>query len=264
MKKICVIIFTAFSLTSIAQGYERINNSVFKNGEKLSFRVAYNSVLTGSLTAGKATLEVFPNETVINNQSTVHAVAKAWTTGFIEVFYKLNNQLESYINPTTYEPVRFVRSLRENRYRKEETINFNHKELTAVHEKRKVKIIKNTQDVISILYFARSLSVEALKPGQYFQVPYFLDDSIFHSRIIYEGKEKIKTRSGIYNCIKLKPLVLIGDVFNDTYPMTIWLTDDNYRLPVLIKSKLKIGEARLELIDNGNINTSGFKLPNKK
>jgi hypothetical protein len=264
MKKIFVLILAGFSLISIAQGYQKTDNSAFKNGEKLTFRIAYNSTLTGSLTAGKATLEILPSDTIINNQSTIHAVAKAWTTGLIEVFYKLNNRLESYINPATYEPVRFVRSLRENKYRKEETINFNHKDLTAVHEKKMVKIIRNTQDVISILYFVRSLSVENINPGQYFQVPYFLDDSIFHSRIIYEGKEKIKTRSGIYNCIKLKPMVLIGNVFNDTYPMTIWLTDDNYRLPVLIKSKLKIGEAHLELMDSGNQTTSNSKRPNRK
>lgn len=260
MKKILVICLTCLSLTSFAQGYQRIDNSAFKDGEKLTFRVAYNSTLTGSLTAGKATLEVFANETIVNNQSTVHAVAKAWTTGFIEVFYKLNNQLETFINPSTYEPQRFIRSLRENKYRKEETVNFNHKELTAERDKKKVKIIRNTQDVISILYFARSLSVESLKPGQYFQVPYFLDDSIFHSRIIYEGKEKIKTHLGTYNCIKLKPLVLIGNVFNDTYPMTIWLTDDKYRLPIMIKSKLKIGEARLELVNSGNINIPAKQL----
>lgn len=254
MKKTILLFFCTLSLYTWAQNYPRIENTALKNGEKLCFRVAYNSAITGSLTAGKASLEVLPTETIINNQPTMHAIAKAWTTGFIEIFYTLNNQLETYINPTTNEPVRFIRSLRENKYRKDESITFNHKELTAERANKKVKIVRNTQDVISILYYTRSLSVENLKPGQYFQIPYFLDDSIYQSRVIYLGKEQVKTHKGVYNCIKLKPLVLIGNVFNDTYPMTIWLTDDKYRLPVLIKSKLKIGEARLELTDTGGIN----------
>ncbi len=73
-----------------AQPYRSINNEYFKRGEKLTYKVAFHSLLTGNLTAGTATLEVTKENKQIGGRDTYHAVGYGKTTGLIEMFYKVS------------------------------------------------------------------------------------------------------------------------------------------------------------------------------
>jgi len=242
-----------FSISSWAQGYKKVENIAFNNGEKLTFRVSFNSLLTGNLKAGKVTLVVNSDNVVINNRNALHVVARGWTTGIVEFFYKIDDSFESYIDQESIVPLRFIRRTRENSYKKDDTINFNRKDLIAESNSARKKINENTQDILSAFYYARTLNVSNLNAGNYFQIPFFLDDSIYTSKIVYGGKEQIKTKLGVFNCLKFKPMVVKGKVFDETYPITMWVTDDVNRIPILIESKLSAGKALIELIDSGSV-----------
>jgi len=242
----CVL---CFSLSTWAQGYKKVENIAFNNGEKLTFRVSFNSLLTGNLKAGKVTLVVNPDDVLINNRNALHVIARGWTTGIVEFFYKIDDSFESYIDQESIVPLRFIRRTRENKYKKDDTVNFNHKELIAESKTSRKKITNNTQDILSAFYYARTLNVSNLNAGNYFQIPFFLDDSLYISKIVFGGKEQIKTKMGVFNCLKFKPMVVKGKVFDESYPITMWVTDDVNRIPILIESKLSVGQARIELSD---------------
>jgi len=258
MKRLFSILFIiTISVHLWSQSYKKVENLAFNNGEKLTFRVSFNSLLTGNVKAGQVTLTVNTDDVVINNRNALHIVARGWTTGVVEFFYKIDDHFESYIDQETIVPLRFIQRKRENKYKKDEIVNFNREELVAESKNARKKISHSTQDILSAFYYARTLNVSNLNKGNYFQIPFFLDDSIYTSKIVYAGKEQIKTKMGKFNCLKFKPMVVKGRVFDETYPITVWVTDDVNRIPILIESKLSVGEARIELTDcNGVLNNT--------
>jgi hypothetical protein len=126
-----------------------------------------------------------------------------------------------------------------------------------------VKVPANVQDIISAFYYARTLDISGLKKGGVIEVPYFLDDSVYHSKVIFKGRETVKTKLGKFRCIVFSPMVATGYAFDDPYPITVWITDDANRLPVLIESEQSVGRARVELISySGLANPITAILPN--
>ena len=231
-----------------AQSYRKIENIAFTRGEKLTFRVAFNSALTGSITAGKATLEVTPENKTINNRNTYHVVGQGSTSGIVELFFKIDDRFDSYFDEDAIISWQFSRRTRENRYKKDDVVNFRQKDKMAVSLSRIMKVPANIQDMLSAFYYARTLDVSTMKPGDFFSIPYFLDDSVYQSKVEFAGRETVKTKMGKFKCIVFKPMVATGRAFDNPFPITIWVTDDANHLPVLIESEQTVGRARIELI----------------
>lgn len=230
-----------------AQPYRSINNEYFKRGEKLTYKVAFHSLLTGNLTAGTATLEVTKENKQIGGRDTYHAVGYGKTTGLIEMFYKVEERFESYFDEKALIPWFFSRRTRENNYVKNENITFRHQERIAVSPLKVTTIPENVQDVISAFYYARCINITDAKPGKEYPVPFMLDDSVYQSKIRFVGRQTVKTRLGRINCLIIKPMVATGYVFDDPYPVTLWISDDGNRIPVLVESALSVGSVRIEL-----------------
>lgn len=249
MPRLLVILLVSFvCLSAFPQSYRTVRNTAFVRGEKLAFRVAFNSAITGSITGGKATLEVKDENKIMNNRSTYHVVAEGKTTGFIELFYKIRDRFESYFDEDAMIAAQFTRRTRENNYKKDDLVVFRQHDRLAVSLAKIVKVPANCQDVISAFYYARTLDISDLRPGETIEIPFFLDDSVYHSRVIFKGRETVKTKLGKFHCIAFRPMVATGYAFDDPYPITIWITDDANRLPVLVESEQAVGRARIELI----------------
>jgi len=262
MPRLLIILILFSCLSAFAQPYRTINNTAFVRGEKLNYRVAFNSALTGSITGGKASLAITDENKIINHRSTYHVVAEGKTTGFIEVFYKVRDRFESYFDQDALIARQFVRHTRENKYKKDDLVIFRQEDRLAVSMTKVVKVPANVQDVVSALYYARTLDISDLKPGGTILIPFFLDDSVYHSRVIFKGHETVKTKLGKFRCIAFQPMVATGYAFDDPYPITIWITDDANRLPILIESEQPVGRGRVELVSySGLANPITAKLP---
>jgi len=262
MPRFLLIIILFSCLPTFAQSYRTIGNTAFIRGEKLTFRVAFNSALTGSITGGKATLEVTNDRKILNKRVTYHVVGEGKTTGFIELFYKIHDRFESYFDQDAFIAWQFTRRTRENNYKKDDLVIFRQHDHLAVSLSKIMKVPANMQDIISAFYFARTLDITGLEPGGIIHVPFFLDDSVYNSKVIFKGRETVKTKLGKFRCIAFRPMVATGYAFNDPYPITIWITDDANRMPVLIVSEQSVGRARVELISySGLANPITAKLP---
>ncbi len=262
MYRILVVVILFNCLTAFPQSYRTVQNSAFVRGEKLSFKIAFNSALTGNITGGKATLEVTDDNKIINGRSTYHVVGDGKSTGFIELFYKIHDRFESYFDQDAMISWQFSRRTRENSYKKDDLVIFRQNDHLGVSLSKIMKIPANCQDVISAFYYARTLDISGLRPGEVIEIPFFLDDSVYHSRVIFKGRETVKTKLGAFRCVAFRPMVATGYAFDDPYPITVWITDDNNRLPVLIESEQSVGRARVELTSySGLANPITAKLP---
>ncbi|HYH55273.1 MAG TPA: DUF3108 domain-containing protein, partial [Anseongella sp.] len=108
-------------------------------------------------------------------------------------------------------------------------------------------IKKNTLDVISAFYYARSLDVSRMKPGDSFELFYFIDDEEYSMVIKYLGKESVRTDFGKLECLKFTPSLIAGRIFRDDSDMFLWITNDANRIPVKAKVEILIGSITLEL-----------------
>lgn len=247
MKQLFILVLSFFTITISAQSYRNVDNKAFDTGEKLTYDIAFSSLLTGNMTAGKLTLEVMPDKKTVTNRSAFHVVAQGNSTGFIEFFYKVNDRFESYIDEKAIVSLKFIQRKRENNYKKNDTMYFNQLERKAKSSQKEFDIPANAHDMVSALYFARTLEFDKIAKGSSFNIPFVIDDSVYHSKIIFIGRQIVKTKMGEFSCFAFKPMVATGKVFDQKYPMTFWVTDDSNHIPVLIESKLSVGKARIEI-----------------
>lgn len=231
----------------------RIDQDVFQMGEILVFRAMYNSFLTGDVTAGEANLQVRSRPAIIDGQECYHVVGEAYTRGVFNLFFKVENRYDSYIHKESLAPLRFSRDIREGRYRRKDNVVFDQGKRTAASERDTITTTPWVQDIISAFYFARTFDMSSVEPGDAFEVDFYLSDSVYVSRILYEGREQIRTRLGTFNTLKFKPQVQEGMVFSQPYPMTLWISDDKNKIPIRVESGLVVGTARLDLVTFGGL-----------
>jgi len=239
--------YLALPIHSYGQEMREVENTAFSPGEKLVFRAYYSSALTGNVTAGEASLEVLQNTEVIGGRSTMPVIGLMRTRGLFNLFFRVNNRFESYIDRSAIAPLLFIRRVEEGKYRKSQDVMFNHFDKVAVSNSGTVPIPAYVQDIISAFFFARTYAFENPKVGDEFNVDFFLDDSVYVTRIVFDGYERINTRLGTFNTLRFKPMVLKGKVFSQPYPMTLWISDDKNRVPLLVESGLVVGSVKLEL-----------------
>jgi len=239
-----------------AQPLRSIENTAFTNGEKLTFSVYYHSAITGKVTAGEAKLEVKKKSVIKNGRESYHIVGTGKSKGAFNFFFKVDDRFETFVDEEALIPWYFTRRTREGGYKKDDEVTFRQNTGIAVSRNAVKKIPVNTQDILSVFYYARTLDMSGVKPNESFPLSFFLDDSLYVSKIVFLGREKLKTDMGTFNCLKFKPMVIKGEVFSEPYPMELWVTDDMNRLPVMVKTAVVVGSVRIELI-----NYEGLKNP---
>jgi len=264
MKKIVFagIVFLMLASQAISsQPVKQANRDAFKKGEKLEFRVFYDAMLTGKVTAGYATLEVKTGNKTMQNRPVYHIVGEGKSRAAFDWFFKVRDRFESFVDEEHLIPYMFIRRTREGGYVKDDDVTFNHQLNYASSRNDLKKIPTGVQDVISAVYYARNIDFSNATTGQNFKVNFFLDDSVYISVIQYLGKEVVKTKAGKFRCLKFKPMVATGKVFSNPYPMILWVTDDKNRLPILVESAVSVGSVKAELISfKGLANPAEAKL----
>ena len=216
-------------------------------GEWFKFRIHY-----GFINAGYATLEV--KEAVKNNKKVYHAVGKGYTVGMSRFFFKVDDTYESYFDKITNKPYQFVRKIDEGGYTKDQEGFFNQDNNTVLvkdYKKKKEKsfpVTENVQDILSTFYFLRNHpNIDKLKVGESVIVDMFFDDEVFKFKLKYIGKEDLKTKFGTVPSMIFRPLVQSGRVFKEEESLTVWISDDDNKLPLRIKASLAVGSLKADI-----------------
>ncbi len=251
IRKSLLLLVVAFSIstTSIANDLRTVDNTSFQTGEKIVYRAFYDSWLLSNITAGEASLEIMEEPVEIAGRNAMHVVGIGKTRGLFNLFFKVVNRYETFIDDQAIAPLVFIRRINEGGYVKNQDVVFNHFTNEAVSNTATVDIAPYVQDIISAFYYARTYDFTDAKIGDEFDVTFFLDDSVYVSKIIYDGKEVVTTGLGTFNTLRFKPMVLTGTVFKQPYPMTLWITDDKNKIPVMLDSGILVGSVKLELMD---------------
>ena len=231
-------------------------SSSFKSGEYLKFQVSY-----GFINAGIATLEL--KETTYNGKKVFHAKGNGYTTGVSKAFFKVKDDYQSYFDLKTGQPYRFIRNINEGGYTRNQEgfVNYNNNTVLVKDHKNKNEHTYNVhseiQDVISAFYNLRNHpKLHNIKSGETIEIDMFFDDEIFKFKLKFMGYEKIKTKFGTVNAMKFRPYVMSGRVFKEQESLTMWISNDENRIPLRIQASLLVGSLKADLIQYKHLKTN--------
>lgn len=252
---ISVVIAIGFAITTLAGGHQdvmadsqkefvKIKQAAFRPGEQLTYRLSY-----GALDAGEAVLSVTETDKTVNDRKLWNVKGIGRTISAFEWFYKVDDLYESYIDAEAVIPWLFIRRVDEGGYKINQDYVFHqHKNQVDNGKGKKFDIPDLCQDMISAFYYARTLDFSKAKVGDIYTVNIFLDDELYPTKIKYLGKEEIKIRKGKFRCHKFAPIVQEGRIFNSEEDLTVWITDDGNKIPILAKANIKVGSLKMHLV----------------
>lgn len=242
-----------YSQDTVNFQYRKVENNAFEPGEKLRYRVFYESLLTGQVNAGIAEIEVLETNKKFDNREVYHIVGTGRSNRAFDLFFKVRDRFESFLDKEALAPHFFIRRTKEGGYVRDDDVYFDHRKATAKSRRDTSVITPYVQDIISAAFYARTLNADTLKVGDNISINFFLDDSLYISVIQFQGRQMVETELGIFRCLTFKPMVATGEVFSNPYPMTLWITDDENKIPVLAKSAVIVGSVKMELIRYRNL-----------
>lgn len=217
----------------------KIVNKAFTVGEKLTFNIRY-----GPIVAGTATMSI-PNIQKKDGYDCYHLISEALSSKTFSLFFKVHDRIDSFMDMEGLFSRYFEKHLQEGTYRSDRSVKYNQDNHTATNEKGMVMPIPPyVQDVLSALYYIRTQNLEL---GRYILVDNHADDKVYPLKVNILRKEQVKVVAGKFNCFVVEPLLKSTGVFRQKGRLTVWLTDDRRRMPVLMKSKVVIGSIVAEL-----------------
>lgn len=234
----------------ITNDHCRIQNETFIDGEHLVYKMYYNLGFVW-VAAGEV---VF---TVEEKPATFEMKAVGKTYKSYDKIFRVNDYFFSSVNKETLFPNNFVRVVEEGNYRIFDSISFDQNRNMAISyhgskredAKPQVHHLKQCmQDIVSNIYYMRNLDTDGMKKGDKIAVNMLFDKEIYPINIRYNGREKKDVRNlGKFNTIKIHPDLVAGNVFKDGDKMTIWVSDDKNKIPLIIESPVSVGSVKAVL-----------------
>jgi hypothetical protein len=230
---------TVSNETEADNGFDRfVDNVAFGPGEKLSFDIGY-----GFINAGHATLEV-AELIEYDGRPCYQVISTARSNKFFSSFYRVEDRVESIIDAIGIFPWYFEKNLSEGSYRSDRSYAFNQAEHVVYYKDDTLDVEPFVQDALSVLFFART---QELKVGSSIFIDNFTDGKNYPLEVKILRRETIKVKAGKFDCLVLEPLMRSAGVFRHEGKLTVWLTDDRLKMPVLMKSKVLVGSISAEL-----------------
>src|ERR1700761_231239 len=144
-----LLIFASCPGKCFSQELKDVNEPIFKVGEELDYRLKY-----GFFTGAEAIIKVEDGGNKIEGHPTYHIVANGKTAGSFDIFYKVRNQYESYVDKSTLLPYFYTENRKEGGYRHSDNVTFDHEGDKITADKGVFQFKGKVFDFVSAYYFA--------------------------------------------------------------------------------------------------------------
>lgn len=212
--------------------------------EKLVFDLTWTGIKAGTAT-----------QEIMNDNGVIKIVSTARSADWISVFYPVDDRIESVLEGMRGTgpglPRLYRMKIKEGKHRRDKEVRFDHGRRIAEYidhisgEKKDFQINDNTLDTLSCFYFVRSMPLEV---GKSVYINIFDSKKLWTTEVQVLRKERIKTVLGTFDTIVVKPLLRSEGIFEKKGDMYIWLTDDKRRVPVKMKTKVRVGSVTATLV----------------
>ncbi len=243
---IVLIFFSALFFFGFGPGdnkneFRKIDNHAFTVGEKLTFDVKY-----GFVTAGVATMAI-PRIKRISGREVYNITFDVNSVPSFDWIYKVRDHYETYLDVEGIFPWRFEQHIREGGYSRDFSAFFDQRNGRAKTSEGVYKIPKYSNDIVSALYYARTLDFSNMKIGDLIHLQNFYKDTVYNLDVKYIGKDKVTVSAGTFNCFVVEPIIIKGGLFKSEGSIFVWLSDDELKIPIKVKTKVVIGAIDADL-----------------
>lgn len=221
----------------------------FRPGEKLTFELKWTLV-----PAGQATLEVKPIKQV-NGNDAYHFRLTARSNRFVDAFYKVRDRIDGYTDMDITRSVFYAKKQHEGKTKKNVIVRFDWDSQTAVYtefikraQKGPLELMTGAFDPLSIFYYTRK---QPLQVGGELQRPVTDGKKCVVGKAKILRREKITVPAGEFDTFLMVPdLKHVGGVFKKSKnaKIELWVSADQRRLPIKLRSEVIVGSFTGELI----------------
>ena len=231
--------------------FRTIKQNAFTAGEKLVFDINY-----GFVRAGESVMKISPTYVTMNGRETYDISVTVNSSPSFDWVYKVDDIYKCYLDKEGLFPWKFEQHIKEGNYQRDFEAIFDQENLkvkTYTGEKDPKKfegefeIPKYVQDVVSAFYYARTLDYSTMSKGDMVELKNFYKDKVHPLNVKYLGRETVEVPAGEFKCIIVEPLVVEGGLFKSEGEIIVWLTDDDRKMPVKVKTKVLVGSMDIEL-----------------
>ena len=208
----------------------------FRAGEKFTYDASF-----GIIRVGNGTIELNGFDTVRNRVAwratmTVHGGPP---------LYKVRDSTVSWFDVRTLSSLRYVQHLREGGYRADRLFEiYPERSVYVKAGKPETPSVSEPLDDTSFLFFLRTIPLEV---GQTYEFHRYFQPEGNPVVIKVLRKERIKVPAGWFNTVVVQPMIASPGLFSKKERAEVWISDDNIRMVVQIKSHVTFGSLKLAL-----------------
>ncbi len=236
-----VAVWGALAQPGMAQGNTMPTGAAavpFLAGENLTYDVRF-----GAIKVGTARMRVMGIES-IRDQRAWHVL---FTLSGGTIFYKVDDVYESWMDVTTLNSLRYVQ--RFDQGSREGIRQYEIFPERSVFQEvfKKNRIMPSVADPLddgSFLFFIRTVPLEV---GQTYQFNRYFKPDRNPVTIRVLRRERVRVPAGAFDAIVIQPIIKTSGIFSEGGAAEIWLSDDDKRMMLQMKSRLSFGSLNLFL-----------------
>jgi len=243
------LLCTVFQLKS--QEKPEVRNFAFQSGEKLTYRGYYNLGFIW-VAAGEVKLEVKMQNFLDQPAYKIEALGRSLKA--FDWCFKLRDTISCYVDTTSLKPFYFDRKTHEADYTARHEYWFDYEKdcVYSQIKKKQIPLKRDTlenniisSDIVSVAYYTRNLDFSSYKKKEKIPLRMLIDNEIHNLYVRYKGIENVTLKNGeVYECLKFSPMLVKGHLFKGGEDMTIWVSNDKNRVPIMVEAKVLIGSVK--------------------
>ncbi|MDR2911786.1 MAG: DUF3108 domain-containing protein [Alistipes sp.] len=243
-----------------AQQQQRQPQLPFGDGEQLLYNVSYRAALIPNINIMRVSMRTL--EENFGGRPHFHIVGNGRTGGGVKSLFELDDTYHTWLDGRTLLPSRMTSDIRENNYAFRATYNYDWAAMSVSNVRRNrnwsadrystIPLADNSGDALSLLYRLRTIDVGALSPGEANVLELVLSEDSKPIIFRYIGRETVKVRKiGTFRALKFTCTMATSDgsTYEEGMTLTVWVSDDRNRIPLLIESPIRVGRVSVTLAE---------------
>lgn len=202
----------------------------FVAGETLDFTLSWTRVSGG---AARMTISPLNGE-----RFRITSIGKSGA--FFSRFFRVRDEIESIVDRETFSTLQYHKLLDERGRKKDELTVVDPERKIATRKGKVIEVPERVFDPLSLIYHVRTLDLEV---GRTQEFTLLADGKLYTVHATVTRRETLTTPAGRFNCLVVEPKMAspAGVFRDDQNRLQIWISEDERRLPVRIRSDVAIG-----------------------